>query len=104
MDEQQRQQISLQECEELCDLLLNNIGTVTDRVFLWKELWLRLGHKLGHDDLMLPPPALNGPETPEQTIATIRGEVYRLVEDHSPDPVACMKVFDRIATAEGKTH
>jgi hypothetical protein len=104
MDEQQRKQISLKECEELCDLLLNNIGAVTDRSFLWKELWLRLGHKLGHQDLMLPPAVLNAPDTPEQKIAAIRGEIYKLVESHSPDPRACMKIFDRIATAEGKTR
>ena len=96
MGEEQRRQISVQECEELCDRLLSDSWMVTDRVFLWTEIWLMLGEKLDCYDLMLPPPDPHAPHTPEHMIAEIRGTMYRLLEGRTPDPSACMKVFERI--------
>ena len=96
MDEAPRRQISVRECEELCDRLLSDNWMVTDRVFLWTEMWLVLGEKLDCYDLMLPPPDPHAAHTPEHRIAEIRDTIYGLLQGRTPDPAACMKVFDRI--------
>jgi hypothetical protein len=96
MDEERRGQISAEECEELCDQLLSDAWTVTDRVFLWRELWVMLGEKLDCYELMLDPPDPRAPHTPEHEIAEIRGTIYRMLGGRTPDPDACMKIFERI--------
>ena len=96
MEQEPLKQISLQECEELCDRLLSENWAVTNRVFLWRELWLMLGEKLDCSDVMLRPFDPHAPHTPEHKIAEIRGDVYAMLQGRTPDPSACMKVFERI--------
>jgi hypothetical protein len=96
MDGDQRKLISVKECEELCDGLLSDSWMVTNRVFLWTEIWLMLAEKLDFYDPMLPPPDPHVSHTPEHKIAEIRHTMYIMLEGHTPDPGACMKVFDRI--------
>jgi hypothetical protein len=96
MGEEQRKQITVRECEELCDRLLSDNWMVTDRVFLWTEIWLMLGEKLDCYDLAPPPHDAHEPHTPEHRIGQIRGDMYAMLQGRTPDPTACMKVFDRI--------
>lgn len=93
---EERKQITVQECEELCDQLLSDNWIVTDRVFLWREVWLMLAETLGCDAFLLPTPDPHAAHTPEHLIAEIRGDMYTMLQGRTPDPRACMKVFDRI--------
>jgi hypothetical protein len=96
MEEAPRTQISVEECGELCDRLLSDNWTVTNRVFLWREMWLTLAEKLNCYDCLLSPPDPHAPNTPEHEVAEIRREMYAMLAGRTPDPDACMKVFDRI--------
>jgi hypothetical protein len=98
--------ITVKDCEELCDSLLRDVSHNADKVSLWKEVWRRLISRLGYGDdpnyeLMLPPSNPNEPDSEENRIAFIRGEIYTLLEgrtldNHVNEPRKCLKVFDRI--------
>jgi len=97
----EKSQITISDCEELCDGLLRDANPQVERYILWEELWRRLMHKLGHSinpdyDLMLPPIDPNQADPEENRIAAIRGELYKLLGEHTNKPRAFMKIFDRI--------
>jgi hypothetical protein len=96
MDEQRLTQISVRECEELCDRLLSDFSMVTDKVALWTASWRMLAAKVGYDDPMLPAPDPHALVTPESKIAEIRGAMYGILKGRTPTPRACMEVFERI--------
>jgi hypothetical protein len=104
MDE--KSQITINDCEELCASLLKGASPHVERVALWEELWRRLMHKLGYGDdpnyeLMLPSRDPNEPYTEENRIAAIGDEILRELKKHSKDSRACMKVFERINAERG---
>src|SRR5215213_1593236 len=98
--------ITLEDCEELCNEVISENDLATEEIYLWRILWRRLVHKLGQSenpdfDLFLNPPNLNEPNTPESTIAVTRAEIRKLLESHSVDSQACMNAFDKIRTTRG---
>jgi len=102
----EKSQITVNDCEELCDRLLRDGSPKVNKVSLWEELWRRLVSKLGYGsdpnyELMLPPRNPSEPDTEENRIAAIRGEFYKILDNHSEEPRKCMKVFDRISVERG---
>jgi len=103
----EEKKITVEDCEVLCNKVLAETNPTADEIFLWRKLWRELVSKLGQDDnpdfeLFLHPRNPSEPGTPDKLLAATRAEFYELLDRHSTDSRACMKIFDRLRTTREK--
>src|SRR5437868_111165 len=99
--------ITVEDCEELCNEVINENDSTTNEIYLWGRLWKEIVNKLGQSnnpqfDLFLTSHNPNEPDTTDNIIASTRAEIRKLLEKHSIDSQACMKVFDKLRTTREK--